>query len=230
MTTSINVARYHLVDRLTYLGLPWLILTFVFVINVIIAAAIPVKAGTAIHVGGLSSFYCVLVAAGVLSTTRSLPFGLAVGVSRRSYWLGTAGLAVALAAVYGLALTLLQVVERATNGWGLKLYFFRVTYLLDGPWYQTWLTSFVGLAVVFVYGAWFGLMYRRWKLIGLTGFIASQIVLLLAGALIATWAHAWHSVGHFFTTLSASGLTGLLAALAAALFAGAYVTLRRVTV
>ncbi|MBO0730443.1 MAG: hypothetical protein J2P57_14375 [Acidimicrobiaceae bacterium] len=230
MIASLNVARYHLVDRLTYLGLPWAILAFTFVINVIIAAAIPVKAGTPIHVGGLASFYFVLVAAGVLSTTRSLPFGLAVGVSRRSYWIGTTGLAVTLAAVYGLVLTLLQVVERATNGWGVKLYFFRVTYLLDGPWYQTWLTSFVGLAVVFVYGSWFGLMYRRWRVMGLAAFIACQVTLLLAGALIATWVDAWHSVGHFFTTLSASGLTGLLAALAAALFAGAFVTIRRVTV
>ncbi len=133
MNTWIKVARYHMVDRLTYLGLPWAILAFVFVINVIIAAAIPVSASTEIHVGGLASFYSVILAAGVLSTTRSLPFGLAVGVSRRSYYLGTASLAVALAVLYGLGLTVLQIIERASDGWGVNLYFFRVTYLLNGP-------------------------------------------------------------------------------------------------
>jgi hypothetical protein len=53
---------------------------------------------------------------------------------------------------------------------------------------------------------------------------------LLAGAVIATWAGAWTSVGRFFTGLSASGLTGLLAALTAALLAGGRVTIRHATV
>jgi hypothetical protein len=49
---------------------------------------------------------------GLLSVFRSLPFGLALGIGRRSYYAGTALLAVALAAVYGLALAVLQVIER----------------------------------------------------------------------------------------------------------------------
>jgi hypothetical protein len=48
--------------------------------------------------------------AGLLSVFRSLPFGLALGIGRRSYYAGTALLAVA--AVYGLALAVLQVIER----------------------------------------------------------------------------------------------------------------------
>jgi hypothetical protein len=38
------------------------------------------------------------------------------------------------------------------------------------------------------------------------------------------------SVGRFFTTLSAAGLTGVLAALAVGLAAGGFATIRRVTV
>jgi hypothetical protein len=56
------------------------------------------------------------------------------------------------------------------------------------------------------------------------------ITVLFAGALIATWAGAWKSIGHFFTTLSASGLTGVLAALTAALLVGGFATIRRVAV
>jgi len=40
----------------------------------------------------------------------------------------------------------------------------------------------------------------------------------------------WHSVGHFFTTLTIGGLTALLAALTAVLLAGGYATVRRLTV
>ena len=65
--------------------------------------------------------------------------------------------------------------------------FFRVPYILDGPWYLTWLTSFVVLTLLFVYGMWFGLVYRRWSLVGLVAFIAGQVTVLLAGALVATW-------------------------------------------
>ena len=68
--------------------------------------------------------------AGMLSIFRSLPFAFALGVGRRSYYAGTALLAVGLAAVYGLALAVLQVIERATNGWGVRLHFFRVAYIL----------------------------------------------------------------------------------------------------
>jgi hypothetical protein len=93
-----------------------------------------------------------------------------------------------------------------------------------------WLTSLVGLTLLFVYGTWYGLVYRRWNIVGLVAFIAAQITVLLAGSLITTWADAWTSVGRFFSGLTASGLTGLLAGLTVALPAGGLVTIRRVTV
>jgi hypothetical protein len=110
------------------------------------------------------------------------------------------------------------------------LHFFRVAYILPGPWYLTWLTSFVLLTLMFIYGMWFGLVYRRWNLIGLFAFIAALAIVLVTGVVITSRAHAWPAIGHFFTTLSAAGLTGLLAALTVALLAGGYATMRRVTV
>ncbi len=223
--TVINVARYHLIQRVIYVVMPWAILAFSFAVNLVVAAETPGN-----HTGGLASIYTYIFLCGLLSTSRSLPFGLALGVSRRCYYLGTAGLAVVLAAVYGLALTVLQAIERATGGWGVALHFFRVTYILAGPWYLTWLTSFVGLALLFVYGMWFGIVYRRWNVTGLVAFIAGQITALLAATLIATWTDAWPGIGHFFSALRAAGLTGVLAALTATLFAGGLTTIRRATV
>jgi hypothetical protein len=77
---------------------------------------------------------------------------------------------------------------------------------------------------------WFSIVYRRWSLPGSVTFIAAQVTVLLAVALLITWAHAWPGTGHFFTSLSAAGLTGLLAVLAATLLAGGYATVRRITV
>lgn len=229
-STWITVARYHLVDRISLTILPWVIVVFDFAVFLAVVALTGPARHPQSQSGALAAIYVVFLVMGALSVFRSLPFGLTIGASRRSYYAGTTLLAVALAAVDGLALAVLQVIERATHGWGLTVHFFRIPYLFAGPWYLTWLTSFVGLTLMFVYGMWFGLVYRRWGLIGLLAFAAAQLIVLVGGAAIATATHAWPAVGHFFTTLSATGLTGLLAALAAVLLAGGFTTVRRVTV
>jgi hypothetical protein len=228
-STVVKVARFHLVDRTSYTALPWGALSFVFVVALLLAASAG-GGSTQVPTEAVVTIYLYFYIAGMWSIVRSLPFALALGVSRRSYYAGTALLAVSLAAVYGLALGVLQVIEQVTDGWGVGLRFFRVAYILPGPWYLTVFTSFVGLALMFVYGMWFGLVYRRWNLIGVLAFVAAQVTIGLAGSLAATQAHAWPAIGRFFTTLSAAGLTGLLAALAAVLLAGGYATMRRVTI
>jgi hypothetical protein len=230
MTTYLNVARYHLVQRFNYLVLPWAILVFVFGVDIAILALTPAGHTANRYVGGLAALFVAGFLLGIQSVARSLPFGLTLGLSRRSYYLGTAFLAVVLAAIVGVVTTIGQAIERTTDGWGMSMGFFRVPFILSGPWYLTWLTSFVVLTLLFVYGMWFGLVYRRWSLVGLVAFIACQITVLLIGALATTWTDAWHDVGHFFTALSASGLTGLLAALTVVLLAGGFSTIRRLTV
>jgi hypothetical protein len=230
MRTLVNVARYHLTQPLIFVGMVWAIMAFSFAVNLAIFRLVPATSPPAHYTGAVSIIYVFFFIMGVFATGRSLPFGLALGVSRRSYYTGTALLAVALAAADAVALTALQAIERATNGWGEELHFFRVPYLLDGPWYLTWLTSFVGLALLFAYGMWFGIVYRRWSIPGNVTFIAAQVTVLLAAALLISWLHGWTGVGRFFTALSAAGLTGLLAALTAALLVGGYATVRRVTV
>lgn len=227
MTIWIKVARYHLVQRVNYVTLPLAALAFAFAVNLAASAA---QGSGPNPTKSLAIIFGVFFFLGVLSIARSLPFGLALGISRRSYYLGTAGLAVILAAADGLAIAGLQAIERATGGWGMSLRFFEVHYFLTGPWYLTWLSSFVGLTLLFLYGMWFGLVYRRWDAIGLIVFVVAQITVLLVGVFVASSNHAWHSIGHFFTTLTAAGLTGVLAALAAVLLAGGFAVMRRVTV
>jgi hypothetical protein len=229
MTTLVNVARYHLVDRITYVALPWTILAFSFLINLAISAMAPQPPG-GIYSGGLVTVYIFLLICGVSSMTRELPFGLMLGVSRRSYYLGTALLVLALGIAYGLALTGLQAIERASGGWGSSLHFFRVPWIMDGPWYQTWVTSFVLLVLFFVYGMWYGLVYRRWNLIGLLTFAAAQMLVVLAVVAVLTLTHDWTAFGHFFTTVRAPALTGVLAAFSVALGLGGFGTIRRATI
>lgn len=227
MNTWIKVARYNLQRRTNYLVLPW-ILPFAFTVGAVTAGR-----GEGHDASGyLLSFFVYFAVLGVQAIGRSLPFGLALGVSRRSFHSGTALLGTALALAFGLVLAALQAIERATGGWGLSMRFFRVPYLLDGPWYTTWLTSAVVLLAVFVYGMWFGIVYSRWGLLGTLGFIAAQALVVTAGAVTVTFEHwrLWSAAGESFAGLTALGLTGVIAALALLLLAGGRATIRRVTV
>lgn len=223
--TIVNVAEYHLVNRLVYLGMPWAIVGFSFLVNLVVSTQVD-----GVRTGGLGAIFVYVLICGIYSATASLPFGLALGISRRSYYLGTISLWAAIAAADGLAITVLQAIERATGGWGGNLYFFRVAYILDGPWYITWLTSFVSIALLFAYGMWFGIVFRRWNILGSLAFGAVQITVAVAAILVVTWTHAWGNVGDFLTSADALGLTAILAVLAAALLAGGFSTIRRAVV
>lgn len=242
MSTLVKVARFHVVRSTQYLLVPWLITAFSFAFTLVDPGlrqtgqsagqsvgpgAHALVAPVLVHFTGMQvSFFTFFFVLGVQSIGRSLPFGLALGMSRRSYYTGTALLAAALACADGLVFAVLQAIERGTDGWGLRMGFFRVPYILNGPWYQTWLTVFVGVTLLFAYGMWYGTVHRRWGIIGTLAFIAAQAAVVVA----VTMAFSWASLGHFFTGLTAVGLSGLLAALALALLAGGHATIRRVTV
>lgn len=223
----VNVARYHLVDRVQYILVPCGVTLFAFLVNLAIFGIVN-QSGN--FTGGLSALCAMLLVNGAMSVVRSLPFGLALGVSRRTYYLGTILLIVGLGAAYALAITVLQLIETAVNGWGIDLHFFRIPWILDGPAYATWMTAFVWLVLVFVYGMWHGLVFRRWQLPGLVTFIVLQVTALVAAAAITTWVDGWADLGNFFANLSALGLTGLLALLTAVLAVGGFATMRHATV
>jgi hypothetical protein len=227
MNTWIKVARYSLERRANYLVLPW-ILPFFFAVGALTAGRDKGHDAS----GYLISFFSYFGVLGAQTIGKSLPFGLTLGISRRSFYSGTALLGMALALVCAPVLTTLQAIERATGGWGMSMRFFQVPYLLDGPWYATWLTSAVGLFALFVYGMWYGIVYSRWSLIGTMAFFAAQV--LVVAAVIAVVAfehwHLWSAATRSFAGLTASGLTGVIAALAVLAMAGGHATIRRVTV
>jgi hypothetical protein len=227
MSTWIKVARYQMVQRFNYVTLPWAALAFMFAVQWAVIAMLGMHDS---RLTGLVAIHAVFFIVGVSTVARSLPFGLALGLSRRSYYFGVVLFALALSALDGLLLAGLQEIERATGGWGLAVFFFRVDYILDGPWYLTWLTSFVALMLSFVYGLWWGLVYVRWQRTGVRVFALAQIAALLAAGLTADRFAAWPNIGKFFTDLTAPGLTGVLAAVAAVLLLGGYATIRRVAV
>jgi len=230
MTALVKVARLHLVDRFSYTWLVWGILALTLAINLAIYAVIPLTQPGGNFTGALISIYIFMVVIGLQAATRFLPFALTLGVSRRTYYLGTVLLVVSLSALYAAILTALWALEGATNGWGLQLHFFRVPWILDGPWYQVLVTTFVLLALVFLFGLWAGLIYRRFGLIGTVVFFALLVIAGVAAALLVTWRQWWPAVGSYLSDLNVLAASGMLALVAAAIAGGGYLTIRRITV
>jgi hypothetical protein len=215
VNTWVKVARYHLVQRpVLFVTLPLALLAF--------ALAADAARGDNVYRNGLGALFIFFFFLGVQRIGRWLPFGLALGATRRSFYAGTALLGVSMSLVYGLVIAGLQAIERATGGWGLSITFFRVPHLLNGPWYATWLTSTVGLSALFVYGMWCGIVNHRWGVLGLLAFIAVQV--------LAALAYSWSGLGGHLASLSALDLTGVIAALMMVFLAGGHATIRRATV
>jgi hypothetical protein len=227
VNTVIKVTRYQLAQPVLFPGLPWATLAGVFAVNV-------ARGGDTFR-GGLAVLFGLFFVAGVQRIGGSwLPFGLALGATRRSFYAGTALLGVSMSLVSGLVIAGLQAIERATGGWGRSVTFFRVPYVLNGPWYATWLTSFVGLSALFVYGMWYGIVNRRWGTLGLLAFIAVQVLVALAVTFACSRAGVGplrlRPAGAYPASLSALDLTGVIAALTAVCVAGGQATIRRVSV
>jgi len=66
--------------------------------------------------------------------------------------------------------------------------------------------------------------------VGTVSFGAAQLGALALAAVITTWVHAWAGVGHLFATITATGITAVLAIASAVLLAGGFATIRRLTV
>jgi hypothetical protein len=112
----------------------------------------------------------------------------------------------------------------------MQLHFFRVPWILDGPWYQVWFTNFTLLAVVFLVGLWLGLIYRRFGLTGSVVAYAAVSLIVVAGAMLITWQGAWPAFGSFIVNLDILAASGLVLLVGVVVAAGGYLTIRRITV
>jgi len=228
MNRTLAVARIHLMDRANALIVPWIVLAASFTVNVILWMLIP-EAGPN-GSGGIISLYALGVAMIVVLVGRGLPFQLGLGVTRREFLGGTVLLVAGFSLACAIALTGLNFLERATDGFGLQGHFFRAPWFTAVPDGQ--LVAIYALPMVFFLGV--GMLYAalwsRYKLVGsvtLTVALAFVVVGLIA---VITWRDGWPGVGHWFTTLAPLPAVGILGALGAVSIAGAWLTLRRAPV
>ncbi|MGY1747043.1 hypothetical protein [Blastococcus sp. SYSU D00695] len=230
MNRLLAAARLHLVNPLVMLGVPWLVAGLSFVINLALFGL--TDAGTAMEdggfTGGVASLYITVFVVFVQSVTQLLPFAMGLSLSRRTFYLGTALVAVAQALYFGIVLAVLVAIEGATDGWGVDMAFWAPGPMdVDSFPLQVLVSGGPMLAFTFA-GIGVGVVMKRWGQLGMWGLIIGTVVVLGGLAVLVTWLGAWGDLGSWFADRSvATVAAGIPAVLAVALAGLSWAGVRR---
>lgn len=220
MSRLLTAARLHLVNPLVMIGIPWLVAGIAFAINLALYALTDAGEQENAITGGISSLYITVLVVFVQAVTQLLPFAMGMSLSRRTFYLGTALVAVAQSLYYGIALATLTAVEGATGGWGVDLAFWAPAGMdVDDFALQVLVSGGPMLAATFL-GLGIGVVMKRWGQLGMWGLIVGAVVLLGAAAVLVTWLEAWGDLGAWLGDRSAGTLAAGLPALLAVVLAG----------
>lgn len=235
------VTRLHFVNRMNVFGVPWMILGFIFLINLIIwwiiftalgPGADAEDAQQGLQWSGASFYIFVyMMVLAIQAVSSTFPFALGYTVSRREFALGTALSYVILAALYGAGMTVLAVIEEATGGWGFGGRMFTTLFFggADVPWFGRFLIFFALFAFFLFFGGMVATLYQRFRVNGMLIFFGSLALVLVGLAALATWAGAWPAVGEWFVANGAVGVIAWSAVPTALSALAGYLVLRKAT-
>lgn len=205
-----NVVRMHLVNRWTYLALPWIIMGVASAMTVaiwFILRSVGVTGPGAAN-GALFAILIYLMVAAIMSINLSFPFALGFSVTRREFYLGTSLTFTLISAANAVALALLAGIEQATNGWGLNGILFTSPWNGGGNALEHWF-GFFAMQLFFCFiGAAIATIYMRWRMNGMLVFWVGGGLALVGAFALITYTNGWETIGSWLTT---TGLTGLFA-------------------
>jgi hypothetical protein len=222
-----RVVRLHLVNRMTYLGIPWIIVGFALIVSVVVALLITAAGG---KTSGMAYSWAVLsplwylVVVAIQAISLTFPFALGFSTTRREFYLGTALLFGLIAAVNAIAFTILTLIEKATGGFGVGAHMFTALWLGSSPWPVVMLSYFTIQLLVCFIGAFAATVYMRWRMVGMLVFGLSFALVILAVVTIATLTNGWGSLAGWFAAQGTAGIFAwLLVPAALAAFAGFFI-------
>ena len=130
MNRTLNVVRLQLVNKMTYIWIPLIILVGALGLTLAIYAILSGSGVPGPFYGGGSQaplWYFLVV--GIQALTFSFPFSQAMSITRREFYLGTLLTAALTAAILSTVFVLGGFIEIATDGYGMNGYFFRIDWM-----------------------------------------------------------------------------------------------------
>jgi hypothetical protein len=212
-----RIVKLNMTNPWTTIVMPWLVLFAIFALSWAIWLIIYLNAdpadrgeisdGTQYSGASWWIFVYMLVVA-VQAMNLTFPLALGYGVTRRDFYLGSALTFVLLSAMWAVGLTILSVIEEATNGWGIGGTMFTSLYFGgDGAeWWQRTAIYFLLMLFFFFVGAAVAAMYVRWRMYGLISFFFVLGLLLVGAIALITSTQSWPAVGEFFVVNQALGV------------------------
>ena len=229
MNRMLTAARLNVVHPLLTLGMPWLIVSISFAINLAIWHLTPAGAQDGGFTGGVLALYITAMIVYLQAVTQLLPFAMGLSLSRRTFYLGTTLLAVVHSVAYGIAISMLASIEGATNGWGAGMSFWAPGPLDVDNFALQVLVSGAPMLAFLVVGIGIGVISKRWGPSGVWVLSIGSMVVLGGLAVLFGWLGAWPAIGRWLADQSVTMLSVALPALLALIVAGlAYVGIRRV--
>lgn len=212
MNRVVQAARLHLINPLVMLGVPWLVVGISFAINLAVWHLTPAGADDGGVTGGVLALYFTVLVVYVQAVTQLLPFAMGVSLSRRTFYLGTALVAVVQSLFYGAAISALVSIENATGGWGADLSFWASgIFEVGNPALQVLASGMPMLAFAMV-GVGVGIVHKRWGQAGTWGLIIGTMVVVGGLAIVFGWFDFWGAIGSWFADQSVTTLTVALPA------------------
>lgn len=214
-----DVARLHVVNPMTVIVMPLLILAVIFVLNwliwLLIAATVAgdgrLAANDGMQWSGAASFvfiYMLVVAVQAMNST--FPLALGFGVTRRDFSLGSALTFVLLSAAWAILLGALGLLEELTGGWGLGgTMFTSIIFGEGGALQRTWF-FFVLLLFFFFTGAAVAALYVRWRHYGLISYFAVLAFAIVGTIALVVLTGSGSTVGAALEELGFAGIYQLL--------------------
>ncbi|MGA0568839.1 hypothetical protein ACO2Q7_16030 [Rathayibacter sp. KR2-224] len=209
-----NVTRLHFANRFSMIALPWIIIGFVYLVNMVIW--ISIFASTHQQLTGTqwsgSTMYIFVYFGIAAAQAMSLTFRFAMGMSatRRDYYLGTVVAFALQGLLFTAACTLLSYIEDWTRGYGMSAHMFSNVYMGSGSVWERLFTTFGAFMFCFALGALAGSVFVRWRANGL--YALGAIIALLAVGFIAvtTLTESWPAVGAWFVDARTVGVVAWL--------------------
>ena len=232
-----NVVKLNVANPWTTIILPWMIQGIVFVLNlsiwwVIFTAAGPENVENVAkglqYSGATTWVFIYMMVVAIQAVNLTFPFALGYGVTRRDFWLGSSLTFVLLSGMYAAGLTILSVIEDATNGWGFGGRMFTMEFFGENAGQRLFI-FFVAFLFFFFFGAAIATVYVRWRATGVTFFFVALGVVLVGAIVLLTLTQNWQIIGNFF---AGAGLIGTFAwSLVLTLLSGVigYLILRKAT-
>jgi hypothetical protein len=238
MNRVLAVTRLHFVNRWSMFALPSMILGVILLLNAaiwyIVLASSP--AGEHAHVekgftytGSVFYIFVYMLVVAVQAISRTFPFALGYGVTRRNFYLGSALAFVIMSVLYSVGLTVLSLIEVATHGWGAGGHMFTPTYFTNADWGIRLVMYFFAFLFFFFLGSAIASVYVRWKTTGIVVFFAIVAVVLVGIVALITLGNHWPAVVTWFANTGTFGVSAWSLVVTAIAAIAGYFVLQRAT-